>query len=59
MSFLVVQAYLKLIGFEFCLKRRNFSALYDKVRNYPLLIQRLLYLSRAELCISGGYNPSS
>jgi hypothetical protein len=36
MSFLVVQAYLKLIGFEPCLNRRNFSALYDKVRTYPV-----------------------
>ncbi len=39
MSFLVVQACLKLIGFEFCLKRRKFSALYNKVRNYPLSTQ--------------------
>lgn len=39
MSFLVVQAYLKLVGFEFCLRRRNFSALYNTVRNYPLSTQ--------------------
>jgi len=36
MSFLVVQAFLTLIGFESYLKRRNFSALYNKVREYPL-----------------------
>ena len=36
MSFLVLQAYLKLIQFDFYLARKNFSALYNKVRNYPL-----------------------
>ena len=36
MSFLVLRAYLKLIGFESCLRRHNFSVLYDKVRNCPL-----------------------
>jgi len=36
MSFLVLQAYLKLIHFEFYLARGNFSALYNKVRNYPV-----------------------
>jgi hypothetical protein len=35
MSFLVLKAYLKLIHFEFYLARRNFAALYYKVRNYP------------------------
>ena len=35
MSFLVLQAYLKLIQFDQYLARRNFSALYSKVRNYP------------------------
>ena len=36
MSFLVLRAYLKLIYFDFYLARSNFSALYDKVRNYPV-----------------------
>ena len=35
MSFLVLRAYLKLIYFDLYLARGNFSALYDKVRNYP------------------------
>lgn len=35
MSFLVLQAYLKLIQFDLYLARGNFAALYDKVRNYP------------------------
>ena len=39
MSFLVVRAYLNLISLEFCLKRRHFAALYDKVRDYPLSTQ--------------------
>src|SRR5207248_1852198 len=36
MSFLVLEAYLKLIHFDLCLARGNFSALYDKVRHYPV-----------------------
>ena len=35
MSFLVLRAYLKLIYFDSYLARGSFSALYDKVRNYP------------------------
>lgn len=35
MSFLVLKAYLKLIYFDVYLARGNFSALYDRVRNYP------------------------
>src|SRR6267378_76197 len=35
MSFLVLEAYLKLIYFDLYLARGNFSALYDKVRSYP------------------------
>jgi len=37
MSFLVVQAYLKLIYFDLYLARGNFSALHDKVRRYPIV----------------------
>jgi hypothetical protein len=36
MSFLVLKAYLKLIYFDLYLARGNFSALYDKVRGYPI-----------------------
>jgi hypothetical protein len=36
MSFLVLQAYFKLIQFDLYLARGNFAALYDKVRNYPV-----------------------
>jgi hypothetical protein len=35
MSFLVLQAYVKLIYFDLYLARGNFSALYGKVRGYP------------------------
>ena len=36
MSFLVLKAYWKLIYFDLYLARGSFSALYKKVRNYPL-----------------------
>lgn len=36
MSFLVLRAYLKLIQFDFYLARRDFEALGNKVRNYPI-----------------------
>lgn len=36
MSFLMLKAYWKLIRFDFYLARGNFSALYEKVRNYPM-----------------------
>ena len=36
MSFLVLEAYLKLIHFDLYLARGNFAALYDKVRKYPV-----------------------
>jgi len=36
MSFLVLRAYLKLIYFDFYLARGNFTALYQRVRNYPV-----------------------
>lgn len=36
MSFLVLNAYLKLIHFDLYLARGNFAALYDKVRNYSV-----------------------
>jgi hypothetical protein len=36
MSLLALKAYWKLIYFELYLARGNFSALYEKVRNYPV-----------------------
>lgn len=36
MSFLALRAYLKLIQFDCYLSRGNFSALYAKVRHYPI-----------------------
>jgi hypothetical protein len=36
MSLLVLQAYRKLIQFDLYLARRNFAALYECVRQYPL-----------------------
>ena len=41
MSFLVLKAYWKLVRFDFYLARGNFSALYEKVRNYPVKKQAL------------------
>jgi Transglutaminase-like superfamily len=35
MSILTLKAYSKLIHFDLYLARRNFSALYEKVRKYP------------------------
>jgi len=36
MSFLVLKAYLRLIQFGFYLARKDFGALYNKVRNCPV-----------------------
>lgn len=36
MRFLVLQAYVKLIHFDQYVVRRNFSALYEGVRTYPI-----------------------
>lgn len=36
MSSLVPHAYVKLVQFDFYLARRNFAALYRKVRDYPI-----------------------
>jgi hypothetical protein len=41
MTFLFVRAYLQLISFGFCLQQRNFAALHDKVRTYPLSTQAI------------------
>jgi len=39
MSFLVLQAYLKLIHFDFYLARKDFAALYNKARHCPVANQ--------------------
>ena len=49
MSFLILKAYLKLIYFDSYLARGNFAALYDKVRNYPVEIDRRLPARRTHL----------
>jgi hypothetical protein len=36
MSYLILKAYLRLIQFDFYLARRNFAALYHKVRKFPV-----------------------
>jgi len=36
MSFIVFEAYLKLIHFDLYLARGSFAALYEKVRKYPI-----------------------
>jgi hypothetical protein len=36
MSFLVLQAYVKLISFESCLRRNDFTTLYNMVRDCPV-----------------------
>lgn len=36
MSFLVLKAYVRLIQFDLYLARRNFAALYKRVRTYPV-----------------------
>jgi Transglutaminase-like superfamily len=36
MSFLVLNAYLKLVDFDLYLVQGKFGAIYDKVRHYPL-----------------------
>jgi Transglutaminase-like superfamily len=36
MSFLPLNAYLKLIFFDFYIERRNFEGLYRKVRSFPV-----------------------
>lgn len=40
MSFLVLKAYSKLIQLDLCLARADFSALYEKVRSFPIAKKR-------------------
>src|SRR5260370_19398597 len=50
MSLLVLQAYLRLIRFEVYLARRDFEALHNKVRNYPLAKQSASLDSVEPIC---------
>jgi hypothetical protein len=50
MSVLVFKAYGKLIYFDFYLARRNFSALYEKVRSYPVRKKAASPQSVEEIC---------
>jgi hypothetical protein len=50
MSFLVLEAYLKLIQFDLYLARGDFAALYDKVRNYPLGSQAQTASAVEQIC---------
>ena len=50
MSFLVLEAYLKLIHFDLYLARGNFAALYDKVRNYPMGPHKPVPGATKEIC---------
>ncbi len=50
MSILFFKAYGKLIYFDLYLARGNFSALYEKVRNYPVGKQALRSAAVEEIC---------
>ena len=50
MSFIGLEAYWKLIQFDFYLARGNFAALYDKVRNYPIGQQPASPDAVAQIC---------
>jgi hypothetical protein len=50
MSILFFKAYGKLIYFDLYLARGNFSALYEKVRNYPVGKQALRLAAVEEIC---------
>lgn len=50
MSLLVLRAYLMLVAFDFYLGRRNFRALYSRVRGYPVTEVLAPRMSIAEIC---------
>jgi hypothetical protein len=52
MSSLVLKAYLKLIEFDFYLGRRDFAALYDRVRKYPVAHVRSFTDSTERICFA-------
>jgi hypothetical protein len=48
-ALLIVRAYLELVVFDYYRARRNFAALYDKVRNCPVL-EKALLSSKERVC---------
>ena len=50
MSFLVLEAYWKLIHFDLYLARGNFAALYDRVRNYPIRAEPSADKAAEQIC---------
>jgi prolyl oligopeptidase len=50
MSMLVLKAYSKLIHFDLYIARKNFSAIYQKVRNYPVRKRTPSRASIEEIC---------
>jgi hypothetical protein len=52
MSSLVLRAYIKLIEFDFCLARRDFAGLYDKVRRYPIASPATSKASIEQVCFA-------
>jgi Transglutaminase-like superfamily len=50
MSFLALRAYLWLVYFDLFLARGNFSALYTKVRTYPIGDRTLIPNSTQKIC---------
>lgn len=50
MSLLVLEAYSKLVQFDFYLARGNFPALYQKVSNYPISTSRDLVDATEKIC---------
>lgn len=52
MTFLVLKAYLKLIQFDIYLARGSFSALYNKVRKYPVANVRPAPDAVQQICAS-------
>jgi hypothetical protein len=52
MSSVVLGAYMKLVEFDFYLGRRNFAALYDRVRKYPVAQRRSSTKSTEQICFA-------
>jgi hypothetical protein len=50
MSLLVMEAYLTLIQFDFCLARKGFSGLHEKVRRCPICTKVVRSVSVEQVC---------
>lgn len=50
MSWLVLKAYVRLVRFEIDLMRGNFTALYEKVRLYPVASQSMRVCAVKQIC---------